>query len=72
MTILAIILAALAVVLSIIAIVKSGKVVETKVTTKIEHAPVKHPFIYDEQKKAYTLDGNFYATGSITCNKKEE
>jgi archaellin len=71
MVIVAIVLAAVAVVLSIIAIMKSGKVVETKVTTKIEHAPVEHPFIYDEERKAYTLDGNFYATGSITCKEME-
>lgn len=71
MVIVAIVLAAVAVALSIIALVKSGKVVETKVTTKIEHAPVEHPFIYDEQRESYTLDGKFYVTGSITCKEKE-
>jgi hypothetical protein len=73
----AIVLAVLAVVLSIIAIVKSGKVVETKVTTKIEHAPVEHPFIYDEHQKTYMLNGGLFVSDFIVCpntfsKKKEE
>ena len=72
MEIVAIIISAVAVVLSIIAIVKSGKVVETNVTTKIEKAPVEHPFTYDEQLKTYVLDGSLYVTGTIGCPKKKE
>ena len=72
MEIVAIIISAVAVILSIIAIIKSGKVVETKVTTKVEHAPVEHPFTYDEQQKVYILQGSLYVTESIGCPKKKE
>ena len=72
MEIVAIIIAAVAVVLSIIAIVKSGKVVETKVTTKVEHAPVENPFMYDEQQKIYVLNGSLWVTDSIGCKNKKE
>lgn len=49
---------------------KVEKVVETQQVVKIEKAPIEHPFIYDEKKKVYTLDGDLEVTGGICCLKK--
>ena len=71
----AIILAALALVVAVVALIislKRQKVV--KETTKVvEQAPVDNPFHYDVQAGTYTLDGNLYVKGSISCliNKSE-
>ena len=34
--------------------------------------PVESPFMYDESRKSYTLDGNLYVSGSVSCAKKGE
>ena len=49
---------------------KVEKVVETQQVVKIEKAPIEHPFIYDEKKKVYTLNGSLEVTGDICCLKK--
>ena len=36
----------------------------------VEKAPVEHPFIYDDEKQCYTLDGSLEVTGSVTALKK--
>lgn len=67
------VLAVAALVCSIIAIVtaakKKEKVVETQQVVKVEYAPVEHPFIYDEEKGAYTLNGDLEVTGGISALK---
>lgn len=69
----AIIIASVALVTAIIAVVislKRQKVTERiveKETVKVEHAPVEHPFVYDEETGFYRLDGSLYATGSISA-----
>lgn len=37
---------------------------------RVEKAPVEHPFIYDDEKQCYTLDGSLEVTGSVTALKK--
>ena len=37
---------------------------------RVEKAPVEHPFIYDDEKQCYTLDGSLEVTGSVTVLKK--
>lgn len=37
---------------------------------RVEKAPVDHPFIYDDEKQCYTLDGSLEVTGSVTALKK--
>lgn len=34
--------------------------------------PVESPFMYDESRKSYTLYGNLYVSGSVSCAKKGE
>ena len=50
----------------VVAIRNKGK--EVVVETRIERAPVEHPFTYDEEKKAYYLDGELYAK-NVSCLK---
>lgn len=45
----------------------SKEIVKTEKVVRVEHAPVEHPFVYDENKKTYILDGNFYVTGSVSA-----
>lgn len=37
---------------------------------RVEKAPVEHPFVYDDEKQCYTLDGSLEVTGSVTALKK--
>lgn len=63
---------AMAVAIAALAIsLKRQKVVKEK-NTVIEHAPMDHPFYYDEKRNTYCLDGNLNVTGSMSCLKKEE
>lgn len=78
----AIILSVAAVVLGIVAIVIAAKnkretVKEIVVEKKVVYAPVEHPFTYNEEVKAYRLDGSLYAEGFVCAldvedKKKEE
>ena len=45
------------------------KIIKEKIVS-VEHAPIEHPFIYDEKKKVYVLDGDLEITGGVTCLKK--
>ena len=72
----AIIIAAAALVTAIIAVVislKKQKVTERiveKETVKVVHAPVEHPFIYDEETESYRLDGSLYVMGTLAALDK--
>lgn len=82
MTVLLIIITIVSLAVSVTAIVIATKkqtvkeVVKTNEVVKIEHAPVEHPFTYNEKDNVYTLDGNFKAEGGIIAmgitKKKEE
>ncbi len=52
----------------IIAMRESKK--QTREIVRVEKAPVEHPFIYDDEKQCYTLDGSLEVTGSVTALKK--
>lgn len=73
-----IIISSLALVIAIIAVVmaiKNKKITVKEITVKQEviHAPVDHPFVYDEKAKAYRVNGSLYATGFISAlNIKKE
>lgn len=73
-----IIISSLALVIAIIAVVMAVKnkktvVKETTVKQEVIHAPVDHPFVYDEKAKAYRVDGSLYATGFVCAlNIKKE
>lgn len=73
-----IIISSLALVIAIIAVVmaiKNKKITVREITVKQEviHAPVDHPFVYDEKAKAYRVNGSLYATGFIDAlNIKKE
>lgn len=43
---------------------------QTREIVRVEKAPVEHPFIYDDEKQCYTLDGSLEVTGSVTALKK--
>lgn len=61
-------------IVALIVAVKKQKAVETVTKEKVVeviHAPVENPFVYDEQVKSYTLDGNLFVTGFLSCLKKE-
>jgi hypothetical protein len=46
---------------------------EITVKQEVIHAPVDHPFVYDEKAKAYRVNGSLYATGFIAAlNIKKE
>lgn len=49
--------------------VKNKKTVvkETTVKREVIHAPVNHPFVYDEKAKAYRVNGSLYVTGFISA-----
>lgn len=73
----ALVIAILAFIISVIALVIALKRKnQTTVVTKTEviHAPVDHPFVYDEKAKAYRVNGSLYATGFLSALKinKEE
>lgn len=69
----AIILSALAVVLGVVAIIIAAKNKREVITkTEIKYGPVEHPFIYDEKRKAYTLDGSLECTGTLSCMSKKQ
>lgn len=78
MGVITLILSVIAVVNAVIALVIASKkqevveVVTKEKTVKVEHAPVEHPFTYDESKHAYTLNGDLEVTGGITCLKEKE
>lgn len=77
MEIIALIISIIALVFAVIAFTKALKnknitVKEIVKEVKIEKAPVEHPFIYDNKKMSYTLNGNLEVTGSVTCLKKGE
>lgn len=73
-----IIISSLALVIAIIAVVmaiKNKKITVKEITVKqdVIHAPVDHPFVYDEKAKAYRVDGSLYATGFVSAlNIKKE
>ena len=74
-----IIISSLALVTAIIAVVmaiKNKKITVKEITVKQEviHAPIDHPFVYDEKAKAYCVNGSLYATGFVSALniKKEE
>jgi hypothetical protein len=73
-----IIISSLALVIAIVAVVMAVKnkktvVKETTVKQEVIHAPVDHPFVYDEKAKAYRVNGSLYATGFISAlNIKKE
>lgn len=73
-----IIISSLALVIAIVAVVmaiKNKKITVKEITVKQEviHAPVDHPFVYDEKAKAYRVDGSLYATGFVCAlNIKKE
>ena len=59
---------------ALIVAARKRKDVETVTREKVVeviHAPVDNPFVYDEQVKSYTLDGNLFVTGFLSCLKKE-
>lgn len=67
-----IIISSLALVIAIIAVVMAVKnkktvVKETTVKQEVIHAPVDHPFVYDEKAKAYRVNGSLYVTGFISA-----
>ena len=63
----AIIFSAVAVILGVVAIIIAAKNKREVITkTEVKYGPVEHPFIYDSQKKSYTMDGNLFVKGSIT------
>ena len=76
-TMVAIIIASAALVTAIIAVVismKRQKVTERiveKETVKVVHAPVEHPFVYEEETESYRLDGSLYATGTLAAMDKQ-
>ena len=76
-TMTAIIIASAALVTAIIAVVislKRQKVTERvveKETVKVVHAPVEHPFVYEEETGFYRLDGSLYATGALAALDKQ-
>ena len=68
----ALILSSVAVVLGIVAVVMAARnkretVREVVVRQEVVHAPVEHPFTYDEETRAYRLDGSLYAEGFISA-----
>ena len=73
-----IIISSLALVIAIVAVVmaiKNKKITVKEITVRQEviHAPVDHPFVYDEKAKAYRVNGSLYATGFISAlNIKKE
>ena len=73
-----IIISSLALVIAIVAVVmaiKNKKITVKEITVKQEviHAPVDHPFVYEEKAKAYRVNGSLYATGFISAlNIKKE
>jgi hypothetical protein len=73
-----IIISSLALVIAIVAVVMAVKnkktvVKETTVKQEVIHAPVDHPFVYDEKVKAYRVNGSLYVTGFISAlNIKKE
>ena len=74
-----IIISSLALVIAIVAVVmaiKNKKITVKEITVKQEviHAPVDHPFVYDEKAKAYRVNGSLYVTGFLAALKinKEE
>lgn len=73
-----IIISSLALVIAIVAVVmaiKNKKITVKEITVKQEviHAPVDHPFVYDEKAKAYRVNGSLYTTGFIAAlNIKKE
>jgi hypothetical protein len=67
-----IIISSLALVIAIISVVMAVKnkktvVKETTVKQEVIHAPVDHPFVYDEKAKAYRVNGSLYVTGFISA-----
>jgi hypothetical protein len=67
-----IIISSLALVIAIVAVVTAVKnkktvVKETTVKQEVIHAPVDHPFVYDEKAKAYRVNGSLYVTGFISA-----
>jgi hypothetical protein len=81
MTVLALIIACVALVVASVALGlaiknKNVKTIVEKETVNTVAAPVEHPFTYNEKDNVYTLDGNFKAEGGIIAmgitKKKEE
>ena len=81
MTVLALIIACVALVVASVALGlaiknKNVKTIVEKETVKTVAAPIEHPFTYNEKDNVYTLDGNFKAEGGIIAmgitKKKEE
>ena len=59
---------------ALIVAVRKQKTVETVTCEKVVevvHAPVEHPFVYDEEVKSYKLDGSLYVSGFLSCLNKE-
>lgn len=71
------IISVVALIIGIVAIViavrkKNIKEVVTTTKTEVVHAPVEHPFVYDEKNEVYSLDGSLEVSGGITCLKIKE
>lgn len=73
MIVVALIISVVALVLAIMTYAKALKnksvtIKEVVKEVKVEHAPIEHPFTYDEKTDCYTLDGNIKVTG-FACLK---
>lgn len=71
---LAIIISMVALTVAVIALVIATKRQTLKVIkeTKVEHAPVDHPFIYNETSKVYVLHGDLKVDGEVSCMHKKK
>lgn len=56
-----------AIVALVIALKKQTVKEVVKTEKVIEHAPVEHPFVFDEKNGMYRLDGDLYVTGSVSA-----
>lgn len=69
----AIIIAAAALAVAIVALLRRPKQEVVQETTGIiDHPPVEHPFIYDSSRSTYVLDGSLEVTGGIASLKNQE
>jgi hypothetical protein len=72
MIVVALIISVVALVLAIMAYAKALKnksvtIKEVVKEVKVEHAPIEHPFTYDEKYKCYRLIGSLEVDGSLSC-----
>lgn len=62
------IISLIALICGIVAVIRSGKVKEVKTEQTIIHAPIEHPFIYDEKDECYWLKGSLHVDGEVSCS----